>query len=183
MATDRIIFAGFGGQGVMSMGQMLAYSGMIEHKNVTWCPSYGPEMRGGTANCSVVISDELIGSPIITNDATALIAMNAPSLTKFEDSLISGSTLIINSSLIETKAKRSDLNVYYIEANKIAAEVGNPKSANMVMLGALVSATNLVKLETIEEAFLKVFGERTRPTALLRSSLTACRAALILLKC
>ncbi len=172
MAIDRIIFAGFGGQGVMSMGQMLTYAGMMEGKHVTWCPSYGPEMRGGTANCSVVISDELIGSPIIDNDATAVIAMNPPSLIKFESHAISGATLLINSSLIDKKAQRSDLNVCYIEANKIAADVGNAKSANMVMLGSLLAMTKIVSFESIEEAFLKVFGERKK------SFMPANRAAL-----
>jgi len=162
MPTDRIIFAGFGGQGVMSMGQMLTYAGMIDNKHVTWCPSYGPEMRGGTANCSVIVSDALIGSPIIVNDATAVIAMNLPSLVKFEDNLLSNGVLLINSSLIDKKAKRSDIKTFYIEANKIAADVGNPKGANMVMLGALLAVKNLVKLESIEEAFLKVFGEKKK---------------------
>ncbi len=162
MPTDRIIFAGFGGQGVMSMGQMLAYAGMIDNKNVTWCPSYGPEMRGGTANCSVVVSDTLIGSPIIVNDATAVVAMNLPSLIKFEDNLLSDGILLINSSLIDKKAKRSDIKTFYIEANQIAADVGNPKAANMVMLGALLAVKSLVKLESIEDAFLKVFGEKKK---------------------
>lgn len=160
--TDRLIFAGFGGQGVMSMGQMLAYAGMIEGKEVTWCPSYGPEMRGGTANCAVVLSDEMVGSPIISKDATVVIAMNLPSLVKFENEVVSGGLLIINSSLIEKKPSRSDINILYIEANKIAGDVGNPKAANMVMLGALLAAKKLVDMDSIQKAFLKVFGERKK---------------------
>jgi Pyruvate ferredoxin/flavodoxin oxidoreductase. len=108
---EQVIMAGFGGQGVMSMGQLLAYSGMLEGKNVSWLPSYGPEMRGGTANCNVIVSDDEIGSPIVT-EATAVIAMNLPSLDKFEHSVMPGGTLIINSSLIERKCSRTDIDVF-----------------------------------------------------------------------
>ena len=134
MSTDRIIFAGFGGQGVMSMGQMIAYAGMIENKHVTWCPSYGPEMRGGTANCSVVVSDDLVGSPIISHDANAAVIMNLPSLTKFEKDVLPNGILLINSSLIDKKASRDDIKVAYVEANKIAGDIGNPKSANIACI-------------------------------------------------
>lgn len=162
MSTEKIIFAGFGGQGVMSMGQMLTYAGMIEEKNVTWCPSYGPEMRGGTANCSVVVSTELIGSPLISHDATAGVIMNLPSLSKFEPDIVPNGVLLINSSLIDKKATRTDIKVAYIEANKIAGDIGNPKAANMVMLGALLSMRNIVSFDSIQQAFLKVFGERKK---------------------
>ncbi|AOY75013.1 2-oxoacid:acceptor oxidoreductase family protein [Clostridium formicaceticum] len=158
MTTEKIIMAGFGGQGVMSMGQLLTYSGMIEDKQVSWLPSYGPEMRGGTANCSVIVSDSLIGSPIITEDATAVIAMNLPSLVKFEKNLRTGGRLLINSSLIEKKAEREDVEVYYIPANEIANEIGNLRVANMVMLGAYLALTNVVSVESIVEAFKKVYG-------------------------
>lgn len=116
MAAEKVILAGFGGQGVMSMGQLLTYAGMIENKNVSWLPSYGPEMRGGTANCAVIVSDTPVGSPIITNDATAAIVMNLPSLVKFEGNLINGGNLLINSSLITQKAERADVKTYYIPA-------------------------------------------------------------------
>ena len=162
MSTERLIFAGFGGQGVMSMGQMIAYAGMIENKHVTWCPSYGPEMRGGTANCSVVVSDELVGSPIVSHDATAAVIMNLPSLTKFEKDVLPSGVLLINSSLIEKKASRDDVRVAYVEANKIAGDIGNPKAANMVMLGALLTLQNIVSFDSIQQAFLKVFGERKK---------------------
>lgn len=162
MKTERIIFAGFGGQGVMSMGQMLAYAGMIENKHVTWCPSYGPEMRGGTANCSVVVSDELVGSPLISHDATAAVIMNLPSLTKFEKDILPGGVLLINSSLIEKKSERDDIKVAYVEANKIAGDLGNSRAANMVMLGALLSLDNIVSFDSIQQAFIKVFGERKK---------------------
>ncbi|MBS4538282.1 2-oxoacid:acceptor oxidoreductase family protein [Clostridium sp. D2Q-11] len=155
---ERVIMAGFGGQGVMSMGQLLTYAGMIENKNVSWLPSYGPEMRGGTANCNVMVSDNLIGSPIVT-EATAAIVMNRPSLDKFEDDIEANGNLLINSSLIDRKANRDDVNVYYIPANEIAVELGNAKAANMVMLGAYLELTKAVGVESIIEAFKKVFGE------------------------
>ena len=155
---NKVICAGFGGQRVMSMGQLLAYAGMIEDKYVSWLPSYGPEMRGGTANCGVTVSDEEIGSPIITNDADIAIVMNLPSLIKFEKDVKPGGKIFINSSLIEKKVERTDIEVYYIDANKIAADIGNIKAANLVMLGAVLKSTPIVDIESILEAFKKVFG-------------------------
>ena len=151
--------AGFGGQGVMSMGQLLTYAGMIEGKNVSWLPSYGPEMRGGTANCNVIISDNPVASPIVT-DATAVIAMNRPSLDKFEPSIVKNGLLLINSSLIDKSAERDDIVAYDIPANEIADELGNSRIANMVMLGAYLEATGALKKESVLEALKKVFGER-----------------------
>ncbi|SNT00945.1 2-oxoglutarate ferredoxin oxidoreductase subunit gamma [Anaerovirgula multivorans] len=156
--TEKIIMAGFGGQGVMAMGQLLTYTGMVEEKNVSWLPSYGPEMRGGTANCAVIISESLVDSPIITEDATAAIVMNLPSLVKFEGNVIVGGNLLINSSLISLKTARDDVNAYYIPANKIANEIGNSKVANIVMLGAYLELTKVVLVDTIVEAMKKVFG-------------------------
>lgn len=158
MATERIIISGFGGQGVMSAGQLLAYAGMIEGKQVSWLPSYGPEMRGGAANCAIMVSDFPVGSPIITNDATAAIIMNLPSLDKFESSLIEDGVLIINSSLVKKKASRDDVKVYYINATDIANELGNARVANMVLLGAYLEITKVVKVDSILEAFIKVYG-------------------------
>lgn len=155
---NKIICAGFGGQGVMSMGQLLAYAGMIEDKNVSWLPSYGPEMRGGTANCAVTVSNEEIGSPIITNDADVAIIMNLPSLIKFENDVKPGGKIFINSSLITKKVERTDVDVYYIDANELAKEIGNAKAANLVMLGALLKSVEIVDIESILEAFKKVFG-------------------------
>ena len=155
---NKVICAGFGGQGVMSMGQLLAYAGMIEDKHVSWLPSYGPEMRGGTANCGVTVSDEEIGSPIITNDADIAIVMNLPSLIKFEKDVKPGGKIFVNSSLIEKKVERTDIEVYYIDANTIAADIGNIKAANLVMLGAVLKSTPIVDIESILEAFKKVFG-------------------------
>lgn len=155
---ERIVVAGFGGQGVMAIGQLLTYAGMIENRHVSWLPSYGPEMRGGTANCNVIVSDEAIGAPVI-EEASAVIVMNKPSLDKFEDNVIRGGKLLINSSLIDKKAVRNDIDIYYIPANEIASELGNDRVANMVILGAYLEATKLVKEESVLEAFTKVFGE------------------------
>lgn len=155
---ERIIIAGFGGQGVMAMGQLLTYSGMLEDKKVSWLPSYGPEMRGGTANCNVIISTEPVGSPVVV-EATTAIVLNKPSLDKFESSVVSGGRLFINSSLIDRKSTRDDIEVYYIPANEIANDLGNSKIANMVMLGAYLQATATVEVDSIYKAFGKVFGE------------------------
>lgn len=160
MSTEKLLLAGFGGQGIMSMGMMLAYSGMIENKHVSWCPSYGPEMRGGTANCSVIISDNEVASPIVNAEATVVVAMNMPSLKKFESYVAKGGLLLVNSSLIEEKSLRDDIDVRYIKANHIAKEIEpSGKVANMVMLGALIELKPMVKVDTLKEAFLKVFGE------------------------
>lgn len=157
--TDKIICAGFGGQGLMSLGMLVTYAGMLENKEVSWCPSYGAEMRGGTANCSIVVSDKPVGSPVITNDATIVIAMNLPSLLKFQDCLVPGGKLFINSSLIEAKPSRTDIEVFYVPANDIANDLGNLKIANMVMLGAMLEKSPVVAPQSILDAFPKVFGE------------------------
>lgn len=156
---SEIISAGFGGQGVLSLGQLLTYAGMLENKNVSWLPSYGPEMRGGTANCCVIVSSEPVGSPVVT-EADAVIVLNKPSMEKFEPALKPGGKLFINSSLIDLKPKRDDVDVYYIPANEMAADLGNPRVANMIMLGAYIKATGVVKKESIIEAFGKVLGEK-----------------------
>lgn len=160
MLNEKVICAGFGGQGVMSMGQLLTYAGMVEDKQVSWLPSYGPEMRGGTANCNVIVSEKLIGSPIITDDATCAIVMNLPSLDKFESDVVANGNLLINSSLIEKKSSRDDVNVYYIPANEVALELGNARVANMVMLGAYIELTKAVEIESLHKALQKVFGGR-----------------------
>lgn len=159
MINEKIIFAGFGGQGVMLLGQLITYAGMFEDKEVSWLPSYGPEMRGGTANCHVMVSDKPIASPVISKNATTAIIMNLPSLNKFENELVKDGLLLINSSLIEKKTSRDDVRVYYIPANDIAVELGNPKVANIVMLGAYLELTKVVKPETVIKALKKIFGE------------------------
>jgi 2-oxoglutarate ferredoxin oxidoreductase subunit gamma len=151
-----IRISGFGGQGVISAGLLLAHSGMLENKNVSWFPAYGAEMRGGTANCSVVISNEEVASPIVTHPDTVIV-MNEPSLAKFEPMVKKGGNLIINSSLVHTKPKRKDINIICIECNKIAGELGNTKAANLVALGAFVKTTNAVTIESIIKAMPKVF--------------------------
>lgn len=159
--THEIIMAGFGGQGVMLMGQLMTYAGMLENKQVSWIPSYGPEMRGGTANCSVIISDEKVGAPIVT-EPDLVVAMNLPSLDKFEPTIKPGGTLIINSSLIDRDAKRSDIKVYKVPANDIANEMGNAKVANMVALGAVVAATGAVSADGVKKAFAKMFAKKPK---------------------
>lgn len=156
--TEEIIIAGFGGQGVMSMGQLLTYAGMLEGKNVSWLPSYGPEMRGGTANCNVIISDDEVGSPIVTK-ASAVIALNRPSLDKFESAVVPGGLLLINSSLVDRKAERDDVEVVYVPANEIADELGNSRIANSVVLGAyLAKVGEGISPKSIIEALKKVLG-------------------------
>jgi len=156
--TEQIIIAGFGGQGVMSMGQLLAYAGMLEGRNVSWLPSYGPEMRGGTANCCVIISDEMIASPIVTR-ATAVIALNRPSLDKFEEAVMPGGCLFINSSLADRKAVRQDIQTYYIPANEEADRLGSSRVANSIMLGAyLAKSGSSVSPGSVIEALKKVLG-------------------------
>lgn len=155
MTVAEMIFAGFGGQGVMSMGMMVTYAGMLEDKNVSWIPSYGPEMRGGTANCGVVVTSEAIGSPIIT-EPDVVVAMNLPSLTKFEPALKPGGILIYNSSLIERDGGRDDITVIAVPANDLANELGNTRVANMVVMGTLLAKTKIVSEKSIKEALRKV---------------------------
>lgn len=146
--THEMILAGFGGQGVMLMGQMLAYAGMTEGKHVSWLPSYGPEMRGGTANCTVVVSDKPVGSPLITRPGI-VVAMNLPSLDKFEDSIKPGGLLVYNSSLITRKPQRDDIEVLAVPANEIANELGSERIANMVVLGTLLGKKPMVEMHSI----------------------------------
>lgn len=155
---ERIICAGFGGQGVMSMGRLIASTAMERGYEVSWLPSYGPEMRGGTANCHVIVADSLIGSPIISKDATSVLAMNLPSLQKFESELQAGGLLIYNSSLIEEAPQRSDIQIVAIAANELASEVGNLKVANIVMLGAFIALTGLLSANDIVTALSGMFG-------------------------
>ena len=155
----EIIIAGFGGQGVMSMGQLLSYSGMIEGKYVSWLPSYGPEQRGGTANASVVISDEEVGSPVISYP-TAAIVLNKPSFDKFEPLVLPGGVLIVNTSLIEAKSKRTDITIIEVPASEIANELGEPRIANSVILGAFIEYSKAVSQDSIIESLKKVLPER-----------------------
>jgi len=157
---DEIIIAGFGGQGVLLMGRLIAYAGMLEGKKVAWMPSYGPEMRGGTANCTVIVSSDEVASPVVPNPIT-LIAMNKPSLDKFESEVEKGGTIILNESLITQDVKRSDLQVFKVPANEIANELGNLRVANMVALGAYAAARKSVKIETILRALEETLGKKS----------------------
>ena len=156
---NDVIMAGFGGQGILLIGKILAYAGMHEGKEVSWLPSYGPEMRGGTANCTVVISDRPVGSPVIRSPR-AVVAMNLPSLDKFEPDVRPGGLLLINSSLINRKAARDDLTVIEFPANQIANELGNRRGANMVALGVYLGATEAVSLEEVVEVVRETFAAK-----------------------
>jgi 2-oxoglutarate ferredoxin oxidoreductase subunit gamma len=159
-----IRISGFGGQGIISAGILLAQAGMIENKHVSWFPAYGAEMRGGTANCSVVVSSDEVASPIVARPDTVIV-MNEPSLAKFEPMLKPGGLLIINSSLVNSKPQRSDIRVAYVPCNKIAEEIGTTKIANMVALGAFVGLTGALGVEAISKALPKVF-KRAKPELL-----------------
>jgi 2-oxoglutarate ferredoxin oxidoreductase subunit gamma len=156
---NDVIMAGFGGQGILLIGRVLAYAGMNEGKEVSWLPSYGPEMRGGTCNCTVVISDRPVGSPVI-NSPRSVVAMNLPSLDKFEPALRPGGVLLINSSLISRAARRDDVTVIRVPANEIANELGNSRAANMVILGAYLGATNAVSLDQVEKVVRESFAAK-----------------------
>ncbi|HHT42846.1 MAG TPA: 2-oxoacid:ferredoxin oxidoreductase subunit gamma [Firmicutes bacterium] len=155
----EIIIAGFGGQGVLVLGQVIAYAGMIENKSVSWLPSYGPEQRGGTCNCSVVVTPGEVGSPVVTVPSDALV-MNGPSFDRFEPKVSAGGLLVYNSSLVPKTSQRDDITTIAVPANEIADELGNARIANMVMLGAFVQATGIVMEESIEEALKAVLSER-----------------------
>ena len=155
----EVVFAGFGGQGIMTIGQLLAYTAMAEGKQVCWIPSYGPEMRGGTANCTVVVSDHRIGSPIINHPMSACV-FNRPSLDKFGPLLRSGGLLLINSSLIDVTSGRNDLTELLVPANDIAIKMGNSKAANMVMLAAYVEATGIVQFKTLSDMLTQKLSQK-----------------------
>jgi len=156
---EKIIAAGFGGQGVMLMGKLLAYAGMIEGRHVTWLPSYGPEMRGGTANCTVIISSRRIGSPYVTEPSN-LIAMNQPSLNRFEDAVTPGGVVLFDSSMINRELRRKDVKAVKVAASKIAEGLGNILTANTVALGAFVGVKPVVSIDSLLVALDKVLPKR-----------------------
>ena len=158
MQTE-IITAGFGGQGVLFTGQLLTYAAMDEGREVTWIPSYGPEMRGGTANCTVVISNEEIGSPMVSNPQ-AVIAMNLPSLDKYENKVRAGGVLVVNESMVDRVVARIDIKVVMVKANDIAEELGDKRMTNMVLLGALIANLPVLPLEAIQKALAGHLPER-----------------------
>ena len=153
--NQQIIIAGFGGQGVLFTGKFMAYAGLYQGFEVSWLPSYGPEMRGGTANCNVVISDQPIGSPIVLK-ATSLIAMNAPSLEKFENAVLPGGKIFVDSTLISAKVSRSDVEAFYIPATQMANENGMKGLSNMIMLGKFIKESSICEENLIEKTLKKV---------------------------
>lgn len=159
MSTFNILIAGFGGQGVLFAGKCLAYNGLTEGKQVSWLPSYGPEMRGGTASCSVILSDSPVGSPIVSNP-NVLIALNLPSLDKYEPMAVPGAKIFVESSLIDRKVERDDVEAFYIPATKMATDLGAPTLANMVILGKMIKETGVVGFEAIENGLKKVIPAR-----------------------
>jgi 2-oxoglutarate ferredoxin oxidoreductase subunit gamma len=156
MGITTTIFSGFGGQGVLMMGYVLATSGMHEDKHVTFLPSYGAEVRGGTANCTITVSDEPIASPVASSSDFAVL-MNTPSLIRFETRVKTGGTVFLNSDLVELAPKRRDIQVVAIPANSIAERLGNVRGANMVMIGALVQKTSVVSLKSVIKSVKSIF--------------------------
>jgi len=168
----KAIFAGFGGQGVISMGLNVAQAAMIEGKNVTHLPSYGAEMRGGTANCTVAVSDEEIASPV-ASAPEFVVVMNQPSLLRFQNQLESGGVIFINSSLVEIEVTRGDVEVVKVPANKMAEELGSARSANMVMLGAFIKRTNLVSIDTMVDVVKNAMRGKSNLFAVNKKALLA----------
>ena len=169
---ESFVFAGFGGQGVILAGKILAQAGVDEGLRVTWLPSYGPEMRGGTANCTVVLSDEPIGSPVVDNP-TALVTMNLPSLDRFEKTVAESGTILINSSLITRPIQRNYVQVFRVPANDIAVSLGSSQAANMVALGAIIKATGIISLESIRNAMASMLSHKGNITAVNKQALDA----------
>lgn len=159
MSATQYLFAGFGGQGILFSGKFLAYKGLMAGKNVSWLPSYGPEMRGGTASCSVVLSETPIGSPIVSNP-DVLIAMNLPSLDRYENSVAPGGTIFVDSTLIERKVQRQDVTVYYVPATQMASDNNMPTLANMILMGKVLAVFGENDPQQIENALKKVISAK-----------------------
>ena len=168
----KTIFSGFGGQGVLSMGLNLAQAALLEKKNITYLPAYGAEMRGGTANCTVAISDEEIASPVASSP-DFLVAMNRPSLIRFQNQVHSGGLFFINSSLVAVDISRGDIDVIEVPANNMAEDLGNLKCANMVMLGAFIKKSNLVSLDTLMKGLEETLKNKKRLVGINKEALTA----------
>lgn len=168
----KTIFAGFGGQGVMSMGLNLAQAAMLEGKNVTYLPSYGAEVRGGTANCTVAVSDEEIASPVASSP-DFIIAMNQPSLVRFQNQIQSGGVLFINSSLIEAEISRGDIDIVRVPANSIAEKLGSPRSANMVMMGAFTKKSSIVSVSSVIKGLKSALKDKQKLIAINEKALMA----------
>lgn len=159
MSTTQFLLSGFGGQGILFSGKFLAYKGLTAGKQVSWLPSYGPEMRGGTASCGVIISDEQVGSPIVSAP-DILVAMNLPSLDKYENSVVPGGMIFADSTLIERRVKRDDVKVFYIPATKLANDNGTPKLANMILMGKVLKEIDDFEDEGVKAALGKVISAK-----------------------
>ena len=159
MSTKQILVSGFGGQGILFAGKFLAYKGLIEDQQVSWLPSYGPEMRGGTASCSVILSDEPVGSPIVSKP-DVLVAMNLPSLDKFESSVVPGGIIFADSTLIDAKVERDDVTVYYVPSTALASENGLGNLANMIMVGKMLDVMGEYSEEAVKAALGKVVSAK-----------------------
>ena len=157
--NKEYLFSGFGGQGILFSGKFIANKGLIEDKNVSWLPSYGPEMRGGTASCSVIVSDEQVGSPIVSNP-DVLIAMNLPSLDKYEKTVKAGGIIVLDSSLIERKVERTDVKAVYVPATRLASENAMPTLANMIIVGKVMKETGEYDEETILATLKKIISAK-----------------------
>ncbi|MCL2557369.1 MAG: 2-oxoacid:acceptor oxidoreductase family protein [Treponema sp.] len=157
--TTRMVFSGFGGQGVLTLGEVVAAIAMEKGRNVTWIPSYGAEMRGGTANCAVIVSDRVIGSPLVLSDIDILCAMNGPSLDKFLPKMKSGGLVLTNSSIVTERPEAPGLEVLEIDATNIAVRVGNPRVANMVMLAGFIKKTEMFSLEDVTAVLQQRFAK------------------------
>jgi 2-oxoglutarate ferredoxin oxidoreductase subunit gamma len=168
----KTVFAGFGGQGVLSMGLNLAQAALLEGKNVTYLPSYGAEVRGGTANCTVAVSDEEIASPVASSP-DFIVAMNQPSMVRFQNQIQSGGVLFINSSLIETEISRGDVDIIKVPANSIAEQLGSARSANMVMLGAFTKKSNIVSISSVIEGLKSALEKKQKLIAVNTKALMA----------
>lgn len=172
MSTTQYLLSGFGGQGVLFVGKLLAYKGLVEDKQVSWLPSYGPEMRGGTASCSVIISDEPVGSPIVSKP-DVLVAMNLPSLDRYEPTVAAGGMIFADSTLIERTVEREDVKAYYIPATRLASENNCPKLANMILLGKILKVLGEFDEEVIKATLAKVIPPKKAD--MLELNLTALK--------
>jgi len=175
MAHHEIVIAGFGGQGLLFAGKVLAHAGLLEGRELSWLPSYGPEMRGGTANCNVILSDTPVGSPIV-QEPNVLIVMNTPSLDKYEKDVVPGGKIFLDSTLITRKVEREDVDVFYIPATQMAADMGTPALANMILLGAVVRETGCIRAGTVESALRDVIPPRK--ANLFDANMNAVRAGM-----
>lgn len=158
---EEVIISGFGGQGALFAGQLLTYTGMDEGWHVSWIPSYGPEMRGGTAHCIVILSDESIGSPIIRQPTIAIV-MNPPSMEKYDPLVVPGGLLVTNSTLVRSRSDRDDIEAVYVPANDLAAELGNVKMANVVLLGAMLGTREILSIDSIKRSLDQHIPERRK---------------------